>query len=188
MKTYVALLRGVNVAGHTRVSMEELRTGFESLGLERVRTYIQSGNVVFEQGTSKITGLVDMLEKGIKAEFGLDVRVIVRTLEELSSIIKNIPFRANERDRAHVTFLSAEPENVPTMEIEAVKDRTEKFLVSGREVYLYCPNGYGKSKLSNSFFERKLKVSATTRNWRTVNVVYEMASNRAVGESRLPTC
>ena len=75
-----------------------------------------------------------------------------------------------------MTFLSAEPDDVPTREIEAVKDRLEEFLVSGREVYLYCPNGYGRSKLSNSFFEKKLKVSATTRNWRTVNVLYKMIS------------
>ena len=178
MKVYVALLRGVNVAGHARISMEELRTGFESLGFERVRTFIQSGSVVFEHRTAIVTGLVERLEKGIKARFGLDVRVIVRTREEMSRVIENIPFRADEHDKAHVTFLSAEPEDIPTREIEAVKDRTEKFLVSGPEVYIYCPNGYGKSKLSNSFFERKLKVSATTRNWRTVNVLYKMISDR----------
>ena len=156
--------------------MEELRKCFESLGLERVRTYIQSGNVVFEQESASVVGVVERLEKGIKAKFGLDVHVIVRTREEMSKVIKNIPFRAQEQDKAHVTFLSSEPEDAPTKEIEAVKDRLEKFLVSGRDVYLYCPNGYGKSKLSNSFFERKLKVSATTRNWRTVNVLYKMIS------------
>ena|SRR5437867_4890817 len=177
MKAYVALLRGVNVAGHARVPMEELWTCFGSLGLERVRTYIQSGNVVFEQKSASVVGLVERLEKGIKAKFDLDVHVIVRTREEMSKVIENIPFRAQEQDKAHVTFLSAEPEDVPTRELEAVKDKTEKFLVSAREVYLYCPNGYGKSKLSNSFFERKLKVSATTRNWRTVNVLYKMISD-----------
>ena len=176
MKAYVALLRGVNVAGHARVSMEELRKCFESLGLESVRTYIQSGNVVFEEKSASVVDLVERLEKGIKAKFGLDVHVIVRTREEMSKVVENIPFRAQEQDKTHVTFLSSEPEDAPTREIEAVKDRLEKFLVSGRDVYLYCPNGYGKSKLSNSFFERKLKVSATTRNWRTVNVLYKMIS------------
>lgn len=177
MKAYVALLRGVNVAGHASVSMEELRECFESLGLERVRTYIQSGNVVFEHRTANVTSLVESMEKGINAKFGIDVHVIVRTREEMSRIIENIPFGAREQERAHVTLLSAEPELVPTREIEEVKDRMEKFLVSGREVYLYCPNGYGKSKLSNSFFERKLRVSATTRNWRTVNILYRMMSD-----------
>jgi len=157
--------------------MEELRTGFESLGFERVRTFIQSGNVVFEHRTAIVTGLVERLEMGIKARFGLDVRVIVRTREEMWRVIENIPFRADERASAHVTFLSAEPEDIPTREIEAVKDRTEKFLVSGPEVYIYCPSGYGKSKLSKSFFERKLRVSATTRNWRMVNVLYKMISD-----------
>jgi uncharacterized protein (DUF1697 family) len=165
------------VAGHARVSMEELRKCFESQGLEKARTYIQSGNVVFELKTANVSGLAEKIEKGIKAVLGLDVSVIVRTREEMSKVIENIPFRAQDQDKSHVTFLSAEPEHVPVKEIEAVKDRTEKFLVSGREVYLHCPNGYGKSKLSNSFFERKLKVSATTRNWRTVNVLYKMASD-----------
>src|SRR2546427_8340743 len=177
MQAYVALLRGINVAGHARVSMEELRKRFESQGLEKIRTYIQSGNVVFKHKIVNVSGLVEKIEKGIKAVFGLDVRVIVRTREEMSRIIEDIPFRAQEQDKAHVTFLSADPEDFPTNEIEAVKDRLEKFLVSGCEVYLYCPNGYGKSKLSNSFFEKKLKVSATTRNWRTVNVLYKMISD-----------
>jgi len=177
MRAYVALLRGVNVAGHARVSMDELRKCFESQGLEKTRTYIQSGNVVFEHKIANASGLIEKIEKGIKAVFGLDVRVIIRTRAEMSRVIENTPFRAEEHDKAHLTFLSAEPKDVPTREIEAVKDKTEKFLVSGREVYLYCPNGYGKSKLSNSFFERKLKVSATTRNWRTVNVLYRMISD-----------
>ncbi len=177
MRAYVALLRGVNVAGHARVSMEELRKCFESQGLEKVRTYIQSGNVVFEHKIANVSGLVEKIENGIKAVFGLDVRVIIRTRAEMSRVIENTPFRAEEHDKAHLTFLSAEPKDVSTRELEAVKDKAEKFLVSGREVYLYCPNGYGRSKLSNSFFERKLKVSATTRNWRTVNVLYKMISD-----------
>ena len=157
--------------------MEELRKCFESQGLEKVRTYIQSGNVVFEHKIANASGLVEKIEKGIKAVFGLDVRVIIRTRGEMSRVIENTPFRAEEHDKAHLTFLSAEPKDIPIRELEAVKDKTEKFLVSGREVYLYCPNGYGKSELSNSFFERKLKVSATTRNWRTVNVLYKMISD-----------
>src|SRR3989442_15748111 len=100
MKAYAALLRGVNVAGHARVSMEELRTCFESLGLERVRTYIQSGNIVFEQESASVTGLGERLESGIRAKFALNVRVIVRTREEMSKVIESIPFRAQEQDKA----------------------------------------------------------------------------------------
>jgi len=94
MEAYVALLHGVNVASHARVSMEELRKCFESLGLERVRTYIQSGNIVFEEKSASVVDLVERLEKGIKAKFGLHVHVIVRTREEMSKVIENIPFRA----------------------------------------------------------------------------------------------
>src|SRR5436309_2425923 len=90
MTAYVALLRGVNVAGHARVSMERTPDVFESMGLERVRTYIQSGNIVFEQKSASATGLVERLERGIKAKFDLDVHVIVRTTEEMSKVIENI--------------------------------------------------------------------------------------------------
>ncbi len=178
MQSYVALLRGVNVAGHARLSMEELRDCFEALGFGKVRTYIQSGNVVFEHGIANASVVAETLEKGIKARFGLEVHVLVKSIKEMSRIIENVPFPAPQRNMMHLTFLSAKPEGVPTKEIESAKDKKEKFLLSGREIYLYCPNGYGRSKLSNSFFERKLKVKATTRNWRTVNVLYDMMTGQ----------
>ncbi len=176
MLLYVALLRGVNVGGHARISMEELRECFDSLGFENARTFIQSGNVVFQRGKAKGSSMVESLEEGIKARFGFEVRVLVRNSKEMSRIIENSPFPAAQRDLTHVTFLASEPESVPTKEIESLKDKKDKFLLSGREIYLICPNGYGMYKLSNSFLEKKLRVAATTRNWRTVNVLYNMMS------------
>src|SRR5262245_26715646 len=98
MQAYVALLRGVNVGSRTRLSMEELRDCFDSLGFERVRTYIQSGNVVFEHRLANASSMVERLEEGIRARFGLEVRVAVRTEKELSRIIENMPFPAVQRD------------------------------------------------------------------------------------------
>src|SRR5262249_8559692 len=99
------------------------------------------------------------------------VQVIMRNRDELSKVIDNNPFRPTQMDKTHVTFLSEKPASIPRNEIDQVRGDSEEFFVSGREVYLLCPNGYGKSKLSNSLFERKLKVAATTRNWRTVKAL-----------------
>ncbi len=151
MQPYVALLRGVNVGGRARLSMEELRGCFAALGFGKVRTYIQSGNVVFEPRKASASGMVESLQEGIKARLGLEVRVLVRNAKEMSKIIEKSPFPESQRDMTHVTFLASEPESVTIKEIESLQDKKEKFLFSGREIYLYCPNGYGRSKLSNSF-------------------------------------
>jgi uncharacterized protein (DUF1697 family) len=182
MNTYISLLRGVNVTGHNRVTMEELRRCYEGRGLKNVRTFIQSGNVIFEHPKEDSERIVAKIEKAIRKSFRLEVTVVVRTREEMGKVIENFPFTKTEQDRAHVTFLSAKPAIVPTREITEVKDGPEKFSVLGREVYLHCPNGYGRSKLSNTFFERKLKVSATTRNWRTINSLYALASRNLPAE------
>lgn len=157
--------------------MEQLRGCYGSLEFERVRTYIQSGNVVFDGRGTDNTAMASKIKAGIKKRFGLDVHVIIRTREEMLSIIKNSPFSGLEESKLHVTFLSEKPEDAPWKEIVMVKDKAEKFSVSGREVYLFCPNGYGRSKLSNQFIEKKLGVYATTRNWRTVNALSVLADS-----------
>jgi len=176
MRTCISMLRGINVGGHKKVTMEQLRRCYESLGFDGVRTYIQSGNVIFEQQTAEGAVMVDRIQTGIKRSFGLDVRVIFRTKEEMLSVIKNSPFKDLDQGKVHVTFLSEKPASPPLKEIDAARDRAEKVSVSGREVYLFCPNGYGKTKLSNQFLEGKLNVYATTRNWRTVNALSFLAN------------
>jgi len=151
MRTSISMLRGINVGGHKKVSMEQLRKCYESLGFIGVRTYIQSGNAAFEHETADASNLVDRIERGIKRSLGLDVRVIIRTREEMLSVIKNSPFKGLDQSKVHVTFLSAKPPSIPLKEIDAAKDKAEKFSVLGREIYLFCPNGYGRSKLSNQF-------------------------------------
>jgi uncharacterized protein (DUF1697 family) len=169
--TYISMLRGVNVGGG-KMEMEKLRRLYEVLGFKSVRSYIQSGNVLFEcpGGKHDDSEISDTIEKQIKKAFDMDVPVLIRTDEEIRGIIRNNPFAKKDPTKLHVTFLRSAPmQNPPIEEIRKVKDAKEEFAIMGKEVYLFLPNGYGTSKLSNTFFERKLKVAATTRNWRTVN-------------------
>ncbi|MDA4114026.1 MAG: DUF1697 domain-containing protein [Thaumarchaeota archaeon] len=175
MNTYISMLRGINVGGQKKVRMGELKGLYESLGFGKVRTYIQSGNVLFEYRDTDRSSLVRKIERGIDDRFGFEVPVVIRTKDELQRVIANSPFAGKDDTKVHVTFLSAEPTGLTAEEISGAKDEAEEFSISGNEIYLFCPNGYGVTKLSNAFLERKLKVSATTRNWRTVKTLLSMA-------------
>ena len=174
MIAHISMLRGINVGGKNRIKMEELRELYETLGFENVQTYVQSGNVIFESTDADITKIANRIEKKIKGVTGLDIPVFIRTRSEFQGLVKNTPFAGKDTTKLHVTFLSEVPQYLPVDEINAAKARNEEFSISGREIYLYCPNGYGITKLSNNFFERKLNVLATTRNWNTVNVLLSM--------------
>ena len=175
MNTLVSMLRGVNVGGHRRMPMSELAELFASLGFADVRTYVQSGNVVFKHPQADITHIARQIERGLKSRLDLDVTVFIRTPEELERLVAHVPFAKTDPSKLHVTFLQSKPATIPTNEINAVAGEGERFSISDTEVYLFLPNGYGRSKLSNSFFERVLKVPATTRNWRTVTTLLDMA-------------
>jgi uncharacterized protein (DUF1697 family) len=168
------MLRGVNVGGKI-LNMTELRKLYESTGACNVRTYIQSGNVVFDSNEDDIRELEVNTVKSIREYFGYNVNVLIRTKRELQDVIEKMPFSEIDTNKLHVTFLHSAPLKLPIDEIENTKNGAEKFFVAGREIYLYCPNGYGVTKLSNGFFEKKLKVTATTRNWKTVNTLFSMA-------------
>ena len=163
------MLRGVNVGGK-KMPMAGLRQLCASLRLKNVKTYIQSGNAVLDYaGTA--AQLETLLEKGIAKRFGMDVKVVVRAASDLSSVIRSNPFG----ERAYVIFLSSKPEGVQLDAINRAKVGNEAFKIVGREVYLSLPDGYGRTKLNNNFFESKLKVAATTRNLKTVNTLLKMA-------------
>lgn len=175
MNKYISMLRGINVSGQKKVNMEKLKGLYESFGFGNVRTYIQSGNVGFECHDAKAPELASGIERKIKQAFGFDVSVFIRTRNEFHKIIKNNPFAGKNESRIYVTFLQDRPANFPAEEIKKTKAKSEEFSVSRREIYLFCPDGYGRTKLSNNFFERKLKMPATTRNWNTVNALLSMA-------------
>lgn len=151
--------------------MKELTKLLESLDFSNVKTYIQSGNVVFESKGSNCKELDKRIADAIEQRFGFSVNVLVKTKGEFLEIARNNPFvkRAGiDITKLHVTFLSDAPKTIPIKEIEKVKSSNEKFIISKDVIYLYLPDGYGRTKLSNNFFEKKLGIKATTRNWKTV--------------------
>ena len=172
------MLRGINVTGHKIIRMKDLRTSLEALGFRQVKTYVQSGNVIFEAGKNE--NFAGKIEKKILADFGFAVSVFVKTPKEMAQVIRNNPFPklADIDDpRLYVTFLSvATPANAESV-LKGLATGQERFHVGGREIYLYCPIGYGQTKLSNTAIEKKLGVVATTRNWRSVNALLALAQS-----------
>lgn len=178
METYISILRGINVSGQKKILMADLKTLYEDLQFRNVKTYIQSGNVVFksekkvdDEDTAK------RIEKAIQKKYGFQVPVIIRSYRELEKVIASNPF-LSEKDidpkKLHVTFLSEIPSKERLNELNSVGFSPDEFTIQGKEIYLHIPVSYGETKLSNSFFEKKLKVTATTRNWNTVNKLAEI--------------
>jgi uncharacterized protein (DUF1697 family) len=175
---YIAILRGINVSGHKMIKMDALREMFGKLKFKKVRTYIQSGNVIFDSRIGNTKEQEKRIANEIKQTFGFDVPVIVKELGEWKDIVSKNPFinkRKEDTAKLHVTFLSEEPESVHLSKMKEVKFEHDEFILSEKAIYLFCPNGYGNTKLNNTFFENKLKVNATTRNWKTVNELMNMA-------------
>jgi uncharacterized protein (DUF1697 family) len=175
-KTYAAIVRGINVGGRKRVAMKDLQALFAELGADDVRTYIQSGNVVF-RSSNHPAELVQAITARIHDRLGLDVTVLVRTRNQLKTIVERNPFIAAKHDptKLHVTFLARKPDPRRVDDLGRGSYEGDEFRVAGEEIYLHCPNGYGRTKLSNVFFERKLAVPATTRNWKTVEALAALA-------------
>jgi len=176
--THVAMLRAINLKGHNRIGMADLRALFVDLGCTDVSTYVQSGNVVFKSPKSAAQ-LVGAIERAISSAFGLDVTVLVRSKQELAKVVAGNPFaaRAAEPAHLHVTFLAAAPAAARVRDLRARDFAPEELTVRGREVYLHCPNGYGRTKLNNAFLEKQLGVAGTTRNWRTVTTLAELTKS-----------
>jgi uncharacterized protein (DUF1697 family) len=176
MKTYVALLRGINLGAHNKVPMADLRALFDDLGAEDVETYVQSGNVVFKSadGAEK---LARAIERKIRRDLGLSVTVLVLTRPQLTKVLGSNPFAKAKKEPAklHVTFLAEKPARNRVGKLDPERAKPDEFRLVGRQVYLHCPNGYGRTKLTNAYFEKQLGVAATTRNWKTVTKLAELA-------------
>jgi uncharacterized protein (DUF1697 family) len=175
-QTWVALLRGVNIGSHNKVPMAGLRSLISDIGAEDVQTYVQSGNVVFRSALAR-DELARRIERELGARFGVDADVVLCTKAELRRIVAGNPFADDESEptRLHVTFLAEAPERGRTAQLEREEFEPDRFHVTRAAVYLHTPGGYGRTKLSNAYFERKLGVRATTRNWRTVTTLAELA-------------
>ena len=158
--------------------MADLRALFLALGAEDVATYLQSGNVVFKSRSRTPAELTQAIEERIGRDLGLSVTVLLRTDAELVRVLVGNPFAEHGKEvtTLHITFLAERPDPARVRELEAKGFEPDEFRVVGREVYLHCPNGYGRSKLSNAYLEKALGVAATTRNWKTVTNAAELAS------------
>lgn len=180
MPTYISILRGINVSGKKKILMADLRALYENIGFTDVKSYIQSGNLAF--GTNKEESNQALEEKiagAIAENYPFEVPILVRRKEEIEATLANNPF-AKEADidikKLHVTFLAQMPAQDRLDLLAEVNYPPDRFEINGQDIFIHCPNRYGETKLSNTFFERKLKVSATTRNWKTVNKLWEMVS------------
>ena len=179
--TYVALLRGVNVGGHRLIKMPELQRMFAAMGFNRVRTYIQSGNVVFApvEADESLEALRPRIEAEIAARFGFPVTVVLRTAAELERIIAACPFTADalvEGENLYLALLADAPSPHAVERLLASESGSDEFRIMGREVYLLYRRSARDTLLTNAFLERVLGVAATTRNWRTVRTLAEMAT------------
>lgn len=175
---YIALLRGINVGGHKIVKMEALRKVLADNGFDAVKTYIQSGNIILKASKSNAEKLAEKISHLIENEFGFLVPVIVLELQLLKDVIAHNPFlteKYKDESYLHATFLSDNPSTVVIEEIVANNQDDDELMVGEKVLYLYCPNSYSKSKLTNAFLEKKLKLHTTTRNWRTTLKLLEIA-------------
>jgi len=182
MEKYIAFLRGINVSGQKLIRMKDLKLLMESIGFMRVQTYIQSGNLVFCAPKSDSRQIAKRIAEVISVKYNFQVPVFVRTSGEMNTIAMNNPFltgRLLQTNKLYVTLLSNIPADNITEVLEKSGLTSEFYSMKGEEIYLYLPEGSGKTKWTNTFFEKKLKVSATTRNWATINQLVTMAENTA---------
>jgi uncharacterized protein (DUF1697 family) len=183
----VALLRGVNVSGHNRLPMADLRRELEKAGLGDVRTYLQSGNAVFTAAAGDAVLHAETVRQAAAAAAGAQADVVVLSAAEMQAVAGGNPFPADQsgspasENALYVTFLleSGDPELPGRFErLTLPAAAGEQAILAGRVVYLHMPHGYGRAKLNNTYFEKALGVRATTRNWRTVLALAAMASGR----------
>ena len=174
---HVALLRAINVGGTKKLLMAELRAMFEAAGCADLRTYIQSGNVVFRAEESLAARIPALIQAEIASSKGFQVPVVTRTAEELDTVVSGNPFLAAGADptKLHVGFLAEATDAARIAELDPNRSPPDTFEVRGREVYLHFPKGTARSKLTVDYFDRVLGTTITIRNWRTVGRLLDMA-------------
>ncbi len=178
METYIALLRGINVSGQKLIKMADLINHLHELKFSNVRTYIQSGNILFENKKTENKLLALKIEKKILEKYGFVVPTIVLTSMELKNVFEQNPYiRNSEKEliRIYTAFLSDEPSNENLEKLSNTDFTPEEFIQHGKVLYGYSPDGFGNAKLNNNFIEKSLKVKATTRNWKTVCKLVELS-------------
>jgi uncharacterized protein (DUF1697 family) len=175
LKTYIALFRGINVGGTNVLPMKDLVAQLENLGSQNVKTYIQSGNAVFQNKEEDASLLSNKIRAAIKKSHGFAPQVLLLEPEEIERAIESNPFPEAEPEpkTLHIFFLATMPKDLDLGALESIKSDRERFALEDRVFYLHAPEGIGRSKLAANI-EKLLGVSATTRNWRTVRKVMAM--------------
>ena len=171
---HVALLRGINVGGKNKLPMRDLAAIFEAAGAKNVRTYIQSGNVVFEATVAAAKAIPERVRKRVTTDFGIDSPVITRSASEFMRIIKAQPFAADDEKALHVAFLDRKPAAVAARALDPDRSPGDAFKLIGREIYLSFSSGVAKTRLTNDYFDRVLGTTSTVRNWRTTTRLADM--------------
>lgn len=177
MKTYIAFLRGINVSGKKKIPMAELRELCESVKLKDVKTYIQSGNIIFKSDSTNSTELENLIEKAILNNYGFEVPVLIKTVEQLSKIISINPYNLEAdilENKIYFVLLNSEPQIKYLESFKNEEFKNEEFFYYENCIYLKCNMGYGKAKLNNNLIERKLRLMATTRNYRTMKTLIDL--------------
>jgi uncharacterized protein (DUF1697 family) len=180
LSTYVALLRAVNVGGNNKLPMKDLVEMFVDAGCTNVRTYIQSGNVLFSAAPRLAAQLPATISAEIAKRFGYKTPVILRTPEQLREVIRRNPFlkAGAAEETLHIMFLAGTPKPSDIDRLDPARSAPDEFIVLGQEIYLRLPNGMGRTKLLNSYFDSKLATTSTARNWRTVLKLLELSESR----------
>jgi len=185
MNKYLSILRGINVSGQKIIKMDSLKSLFEIQNFSNVKTYIQSGNIIFCSEINNKIKVEQRVEKIINDKYNFTVPAIILSYNDLQNIITNNPFSQNgnfDFSKLYVTFLKTAPDKSLAKNILNIASSSDQFEFLNNSIYLYCPNGYGKTKFNNNFFENKLNVSATTRNWKTINKLLEILGDVNCGK------
>jgi len=174
---HIALLRGINVGGRNKLPMKDLVAMFTDAGCDGVRTYIQSGNVVFSAKRALARRVPALITQAIADRLGLRVPLVMRTAAELEKVVAGNPFLRAGADpkKLHVAFLAKQPTAARVATLQPDRSPPDEFSVRGREIYLHCPNGVARTKLTNAYFDARLTTTTTVRNWNTVLKLCELA-------------
>jgi uncharacterized protein (DUF1697 family) len=182
MQIYISLLRGINMTGHNSLRMNDLSDMYKDMGFTDAETYIQSGNVIFSTGSEVPATVISLrIETAILDRFNYKVPVMIRTITEMKSLVSANPFLQEENfdpAKMAVIFLHEECKISQIREVADINYPPDKFKISGREIFLLCPNGFGRTKLYTNFFEKKMGVTGTARNWKTINTIIDMAERK----------
>ena len=179
MTKYISLLRGINVSGHRKILMKDLKALYEKFGYINVITYIQSGNVIFESATDNSDKIRNNLEQAITKNYDFSVDILVLSVTEFIRVLEKLPFKnfdlEKDGTKIIVTFLSDNPDSLCLEKMMTYAAPNEEMIPGNKALYFRFPDGYGKTKLTNVLMERKLKVSTTSRNLKTVVKLVELA-------------